>query len=246
MSRLHQQGNEITMTLEGLQKISYGLYIVSSEYQNKSNGQIANAVMQVSAFPPTIAISINKENYTHELITKSKRFSVSILGKGAPMKLIGTFGFTCGRTTDKMSQVHSIKSTTDAPVITDHCIAYIKARLINHIDVFTHTVFIGEVVETAILSEEEPMTYTYYHEVKGGLSPKTAPTYQYTNNEKQENTQQGGKKMDSYVCTVCGYVYDPKQGDPDNDVKPGTAFEDLPEDWVCPVCGAEKDAFEKQ
>jgi rubredoxin len=52
--------------------------------------------------------------------------------------------------------------------------------------------------------------------------------------------------MDKYVCTVCGYIYDPEQGDPDNDVKPGTAFEDVSEDWVCPVCGAEKEAFEKQ
>ena len=162
------------------------------------------------------------------------------------MTLIGTFGFSCGRTTNKMKTVNCIPSKIDAPIITDHCIAYIEARLINQIDVFTHTVFIGEVVDTAILTDEEPMTYHYYHEVKGGLSPKTAPTYQERKNETQEKTQEGGKKMDSYVCTVCGYVYDPAQGDPDNEIKPGTAFEDLPQDWVCPVCGAEKDAFEKQ
>ena len=162
------------------------------------------------------------------------------------MTLISTFGFSCGRTTNKMSTVQSITSTIDAPVITDHCIAYVKARLINHIDVFTHTIFIGEVVETAVLTEEEPLTYTYYHEIKGGLSPKTAPTYDPTKKDKQINAHQGGKKMDNYVCTVCGYVYDPEQGDPDNDIKPGTPFEDLPQDWVCPVCGAEKDAFEKQ
>ena len=64
-------------------------------------------------------------------------------------------------------------------------------------------------------------------------------------NQKNE-INKGGKRMDKYVCTVCGYIYDPEQGDPDNDVKPGTAFEDIPDDWVCPVCGAEKDAFEKQ
>ena len=90
------------------------------------------------------------------------------------------------------------------------------------------------------------MTYSYYHEVKGGLSPKTAPTYIANKNEIENKKPQGGKKMENYVCTVCGYVYEPEKGDPDNDIKPGTAFEDLPSDWTCPVCGAGKDAFEKQ
>ena len=88
------------------------------------------------------------------------------------------------------------------------------------------------------------MTYEYYHKVKGGYSPKTAPTYfreiDKTNEKKEE------KKMDKYVCDVCGYIYDPKLGDPDNGVPAGTAFEDVPDDWVCPVCGAPKTSFSKE
>jgi flavin reductase (DIM6/NTAB) family NADH-FMN oxidoreductase RutF/rubredoxin len=227
-----------------LQKISYGLYIVSSENNQKSNGQIVNAVMQITAQPPTIAVSINKNNYTHEIITKSKHFSVSILDKDTPMSLIGTFGFKCGRDVNKMEYVTCIQGKNQIPIITDHTTAFIEAKLINQLDVGTHTIFVGEVTNADMLTGEEPMTYDYYHEVKGGLSPKNAPTYVGEQSKKQESMEV--KKMDKYVCTVCGYIYEPEQGDPDNGVAPGTAFEDVPEDWVCPICSAGKEAFEKQ
>ncbi|HDN85414.1 MAG TPA: rubredoxin [Candidatus Aerophobetes bacterium] len=84
------------------------------------------------------------------------------------------------------------------------------------------------------------MTYAYYHEVKRGTSPSSAPTY-----IKEEKKKEKGK-MIKYKCTVCGYIYDPEKGDPDSGIKPGTPFEELPDDWVCPVCGASKDAFEKE
>ena len=220
------------------------MYIVCSEYDDIANGQIVNAIMQVTADPPTIAVSINRQNYTHELIIKSKKLTVSILDIDTPMSLIGTFGFKCGRTVNKMEHVICIQRKNMIPIITDHTLAYIEASLINHMDVGTHTIFIGEVTNADLLTDSEPMTYEYYHLVKGGLSPKNAPTYVGTQTEK--TTKNGGKKMDKYVCTVCGYIYDPEEGDPDNGVKPGTAFEDVPGDWVCPVCGAGKEAFEKE
>lgn len=89
-------------------------------------------------------------------------------------------------------------------------------------------------------NDNKPMTYAYYHEIKGGKSPKLAPTYM--NEEKSEEA----KNMEKYVCTICGYVYDPQKGDPDSGIAPGTAFEDIPDDWVCPICGAKKDSFEKE
>lgn len=235
---------EYKMNKKALQKISYGVYIICSEFHKKANGQIANAVMQITAEPPTIAVSINKENYTHEIIKQNKKFTISILDKDTPMSLIGTFGFKCGRTIDKMQHVTCIRKETLTPIITDHTIAYIEAKLINHLDVGTHTIFIGEVENTDLLSNAEPMTYEYYHKVKGGLSPKNAPTYQGAQSRKELKMEE--KTMDKYVCTVCGYVYDPEEGDPDNGVKPGTPFEEVSEDWLCPICGAEKDAFEKQ
>lgn len=200
--------------------------------------------MQITAEPPAIAVSINKENYTHELIIKSKRFTLSILEKDTPMGLIGTFGFKCGRTTDKMEQISCILKETAVPIITDYTVAYIEANVTDQMDVGTHTIFIGEVTNAEVLNEAEPMTYEYYHEVKGGLSPKNAPTYVGKKVDKKRRTEE--RKMDKYVCTVCGYIYDPEQGDPDNGVKPGTAFEDVSSDWVCPICSAGKEAFEKQ
>jgi rubredoxin len=83
------------------------------------------------------------------------------------------------------------------------------------------------------------MTYAYYRETKRGTTPSSAPTYLKT------ETAQEGKRMDKYRCTVCGYIYDPENGDPDSGVKPETPFEELPESWVCPICGATKDQFEK-
>lgn len=230
------------MNRKTLHKISYGLYIVSSVNGDKKNGQIANAIFQVTSEPPTVAISINKKNLTHDYIDKSKVFSISILPENTPMKFIGTFGFKSGRDIDKFKDVEYKIGKTKAPIVSDYTLGFIDCELINKIDVGTHTIFCGNIVDAEILSEENPMTYEYYHKVKGGFSPKTAPTYyREVDKEKKE-----AKKMDKYTCDVCGYVYDPEKGDPDNGVQPGTSFEDIPEDWKCPVCGAPKKSFSKE
>ena len=235
----------IPLDKKTLHKISYGLYIVSSLNGKKKNGQIANALFQVTADPCTIAVSINKQNLTHEYITASNVFAVSILSKKTPMPFIGTFGFKSGRTIDKFQHVNYKLGVTHAPIVLDHALAYLEASVINTVDTGTHTIFIGNVQNAEILTNEPAMTYDYYHEVKGGISPKTAPTYSNEVDKKREKPKEE-KTMDKYVCTVCGYVYDPANGDPEAGIAAGTAFEDLPDDWVCPVCGASKDAFEKQ
>jgi rubredoxin len=127
---------------------------------------------------------------------------------------------------------------TKAPIVTDHTLAYLEAKVLQEVDAGTHSIFIGELVGAEVIGEGEPMTYAYYHQVKRGTTPKTAPSY-------IAETKEGGTKMAKYKCTVCEYVYDPEQGDPDGGIKPGTPFEKLPDDWVCPVCGASKDEFEK-
>jgi flavin reductase (DIM6/NTAB) family NADH-FMN oxidoreductase RutF/rubredoxin len=228
-----------------LHKISYGLYVISSKKGNKSNGQIANALFQVTSEPPTIAVSINKKNLTHEYITDSNVFTVSILNKDTPLPFIGTFGFKSGRDVDKFKNVTYKQGKTKAPIVLDHTLAYLEAEVIDKIDVGTHTIFIGKIQDAAVLSQEPVMTYEYYHVVKGGLSPKSAPTYN-SDVDKQTEIKKEDVKMVEYVCTVCGYVYDPAKGDPDSGIAPGTAFKDLPADWVCPVCGAGKKAFEMQ
>jgi len=233
------------MDKKALHKISYGLYVICSKNNGKINGQIANSLFQVTSEPPTVAVSINKLNLTHEYITKSKVFTISVLSEKTTMKFIGTFGFKCGRDIDKFEGVNYKIGKTKTPIIKDYSVAAIEAKVIDTIDVGTHTIFIGETIDAETFSDEAPMTYEYYHKIKGGFSPKTAPTYD-KENDKSKKGKKEEKNMDKYVCDVCGYVYDPKEGDPDNGVKPGTAFEDIPDSWVCPVCGAPKSDFSKQ
>ena len=228
------------MDLKALRKISYGLYIISSKKGDRINGQIANTVFQVTSEPPTISVCINKQNLTHEFINESGVFTASILSKETPMKFIGHFGFKSGREIDKFKDIKYRVGITGAPIVLENTIGYLEVEVINSLDVGTHTVFIGKMVDAGIIKEGEPMTYAYYHEVKKGRSPKTAPTYIKEEDQKEE------KRVGKYVCTVCGYVYDPEKGDPDSGIKPGTSFEDLPDDWVCPICGAGKDDFEKE
>jgi flavin reductase (DIM6/NTAB) family NADH-FMN oxidoreductase RutF len=158
-------------------KISYGVYIVSSKKSNKLNGQIANTVFQVTAEPACIAVSINKENLTCEFIQDSKVFAVSILSENTPMEFIGKFGFKSGRDIDKFSDTNYKIGTTGAPVVLDYSVGYLECKVINSLDVGTHIIFVGDVIEAEILNDEVPMTYAYYHQIKRGKAPKTAPTY---------------------------------------------------------------------
>ncbi len=232
------------MKTEALQKIGYGLYLVSSGKGNKMNGQIANVVFQVTAEPSTIAVCINKKNFTHQLINENRTFTVSILAKGTPLDFIRNFGFRTGRDIDKFANTSYEIGTTGAPVVIENAIAYLETKVVDDLDCGTHTIFVGEVVSADTLNEAEPMTYAYYRTVKGGRTAKTAPTYVEKAAEEHVNSK-GGGIMEKYECTVCGYIYDPAKGDPDSGVNEGTSFDDVPSDWVCPVCGAGKEDFKK-
>ena len=227
------------MNTKALQQISYGLYIIGSRKGDRINGQIANTVIQTSSEPPTISVCINKGNLTHEFIKDSRVFTVSILSKDTPLSLIGQFGFKSGRDINKFEGVNYKTGETKAPIVLDHTLAYLEVRVTKELDVATHTDFVGELVGADILKEGEPMTYAYYHQVKRGTTPKTAPSYV---EEKKEVVK---VKMAKYQCSVCGYIYDPEKGDPESGTAPGTPFEKLPDDWVCPVCGASKSEFSK-
>ena len=227
------------MNKKALHKLSYGLYIVSSRDGEKRSGQIANTVFQVTSEPPRIAIGINKNNLTHEVIQRSSVFGVSALSQDTPLSFIGRFGFKSGREVDKFDGVNSMEGKVGIPLVLGHALAILEARVSRTLDLGTHTLFVGEVEEAEVLREGEPMTYAYYHQVKRGTTPKAAPSY-------IEERKEAIPKLAKYKCAVCGYVYDPEKGDPESGIAPGTPFEELPEDWVCPVCGAGKDEFEKE
>jgi len=165
------------VNLKALRNCSYGLYVISSRKGDRLNGQIANTVFQVTSDPPTIAVSINKQNLTHEFISESKVFVASVLSQDTPLSFIGHFGFKSGREVDKLKDVNYKLGEAKAPIVVDHSLAYLEAKVINQLDVGTHTIFIGELVGADVLSEGEPITYAYYHQVKRGTTPKTAPSY---------------------------------------------------------------------
>ena len=229
--------------LEALFTLSYGLYIVTSHEGRRLNGQISNAVMQVTDTPPRLAAAVNKKSLTHEFILASGVFAVTVLAESAPKKLIGLFGFRSGRDIDKLSRVSCEIGPTGCPIVRDHALACAEVRVEKAPDCGTHTVFIGEVVGARIMGQGRPMTYAYYREVLGGKTPPTAPTYRAAEAASPAKQTKEPPNMKKYICDVCGYVYDPAAGDPDNGVAPGTAFEDLPDDWVCPECGAGKEDF---
>jgi|SRR5208337_1418192 len=227
------------MNRAALHKISYGLYIVTSGQDGKFNGQIANSMFQATSDPATVAISINKQNYTNELIKLSRKFVISILSQATPMTFIGLFGFKSGRDVNKLQNVKIKTGATKVPIILENTVSYIEVEMEKELDYGTHTIFVGKIVDCDVVNDAEPMTYSYYQNVKGGKSPKTAPTY------VKDEASAASHAPASYVCSVCGYVYDEVKGDPDNGIAPGTKFEDLPQTWTCPVCGADKSKFEK-
>ncbi len=222
------------MDKKALYEISYGMYVVSSKKEVKLNGQIANAVLQVTAEPAQISVCINKDNLTHQFIRESRVFTVSILEQDVPMEFIGHFGFKSGKEIEKFKGIDYKLGITGAPVVIQNCLGYLECEVTNSMDAGTHTVFIGKVVEDQVTRDGQPMTYFYYHQVKKGKSPKNAPTYV----KEEEIKPEAGNIMTKYKCTVCDYIYDPAQNN-------NVAFEDLPDGWVCPVCGAGKDKFEK-
>jgi flavin reductase (DIM6/NTAB) family NADH-FMN oxidoreductase RutF len=165
------------MNLRALRNLSYGLYVIGSRKGDRFNGQIANTVFQVCSEPPAIAVCINKQNLTHEFITHSKVFTASMLSQDTPLSFIGHFGFKSGREMDKFTDINYRLGETNVPIVLDHSLAYVEARVINQVDVGTHTIFIGELVGAEVLKEGEPMTYAYYQQVKRGTTPKMAPSY---------------------------------------------------------------------
>ena len=243
------------MDTNALNKLTYGVYVIASGNEKEKNAFIATVAVQVTSQPVQIAIACNKNNYTAEFIEKFGNFSVSVVKREYAPALLGNFGFQSGRDIDKFAKYDCIYGqNTGVPIVTEECLAWFECKLTNKLDVGSHILYIGEVLDAKTLSlNEAPLTYAYYHEVKRGVAPANAPhgapksmeTIENQNNKaNQINNNQNSTAMKKYVCSVCGYVYDPEKGDPDSGIAPGTAFEDIPDDWSCPLCGVGKSDFE--
>lgn len=204
--------------------VSYGMYLVTTKNEDFSSGCIINTLIQITSQNPLIAISLNKNNATHDEIVKSKRFAVSVLSEETNQEVIKTFGYFSSKEINKFENV-KYEEKNNLPVVLEDISSYLICNVVNIIDCETHDLFIGRVEVTNKVSDKIPMTYKYYHENRKGTSPKNAPTF------IEE------KKKDAYRCTICGYIYDNE--------KEEIPFEELPDDWVCPRCGVGKELFEK-
>lgn len=216
--------------MEALIDITYGMYVVTTNHNDRNVGCFVNTVSQVTALNPIISVSINKENYTREALKDVKKFAISILSEKTSPDVIRNFGFFSSREIDKFKET-KYEEIDGVPVVTDNICGYAICEVIDIIDAETHDVFLARVLETKKVNNFVPMTYKYYHEVIKGRAPKTAPTYIQ---EKQEEPVKEGAK---YRCIVCGHIYDER--------KEKIKFEDLPADWKCPICGVGKDKFKK-
>ncbi len=232
------------LDLESLFKLNYPMCIMCAAKGQELAGCIVNTVFQIVPEPPTVAVSLNRQSLTHEYVTESRAFTISVLAEGAPMRLIAGFGFRSSRDVNKFEHVQYRIGLSGAPIVTDYTTSFIEAAVTQAVDCGTHTLFIAKVTACETIDDSKiPMTYTYYRDVKGGKTPRTAATY-VKKTKAEQTSKQGAKSMKKYKCLMCGYIYDPQVGDPDNGIEPGTAFENLPDDWVCPDCGVGKEEFE--
>lgn len=232
------------MNLDAFFKLSYGIYIVSSVDGNHMTGHISNTVFQVTAKPAKFAIATNKDNLTTEYIKKSQVFSISVLEQNVDLEFLGPWGFKSGRDENKFASINYIKGSTGAPIITDKTVAWFECKVTDTIDTGTHIMFIGELIDYDLLQENAtPLTYDHYRSVIKGISPKNSPTFLGDHEEKPKEEVLAPTSKQQYQCIVCGFIYDPEEGDPDSGIPPGTEFEDIPEDWMCPVCGVTKQDF---
>lgn len=179
------------MMKETLFKLSYGLFVLSARDGEKDNGCIINTVMQITDTPLQIAVGINKDNYTYEMIEKTGVFNVSVLTEDVPFSVFEDFGFKSGRTEDKFSSFNDKeRSENGIFYLTKYSNAFISAKVVKTLDCGTHMMLIAEVTDAKILSDAPSVTYDYYFK---NIKPKPEA------------------KKKGYVCKICGYVY---EGDP--------------------------------
>ena len=233
--------------IKSFYKITYGLYLVSTEHRGKLNAYIANTVFQLTSEPARFAISCSKDNFSAELISASKKFAFSILEEDVEQSLISRFGYKSGKEINKFEGIEYFIGELGNPLIKEGSIAYFECEVEQTIDVGSHLVFVGKLKNNKMLNAaKEPLTYADYHKLRNGKAPKNAPTYIKPEKAGEVNEIKDASEgsLAKYECLVCGHVYDPAMGDPESGIAPGTSFEDLPDDWVCPDCGAAKEDFQ--
>ncbi|MGN1482040.1 flavin reductase [Porcipelethomonas sp.] len=196
-------------------KLTYGLFVLTSEFNGVDSGCIINTAGQVTSEPNRISITVNKSNYTHELLSCSSKFNISILSQDAGFDIFKRFGFQSGRDVNKFKDFPDAKrSKNGIYYVTSGTNGYISASVEQTVDLGSHTLFIASVNDMEVLSDTPSADYAYYHQ---NIKPKP-----------ETSKTSGGKTV--WRCKVCGYEY---EGD------------ELPADFICPLCKHPASDFEK-
>lgn len=207
---------KIVMDNKAMYKLTYGLFVLSAFEKGKQNGCIVNTVIQAASSPSRLSVAVNKANLTHDMIMNTGVFNVSVISEDAGFKLFERFGFQTGRDVDKLEGFQGYKKGENGVFyVTQGTNAYFECKVESTVDLGSHTMFIAEITDMQVLSAVPSVTYSYY---QSNIKPKPQP-------KTQEAT---GKTV--WRCTVCGYEYE---------------GEELPEDYICPLCKHPASDFEK-
>ena len=196
------------MDSSALFQLSYGLFVLTARQGDKDNGCIINTAMQVTNTPAKIQIVVNKQNLTHDMIMQTGIFNISVLSQEAVFWIFQHYGFQSGRNVDKFANIPEKRTQNGLRYVEGCSNAVISGKVISTVDCGTHTLFLAEVTDAAVLSQVPSMTYQYYFD---NVKPKP-------------------EKKTGWVCKICNYVYN---------------AEELPEDFVCPICKHGPEDFEK-
>jgi flavin reductase (DIM6/NTAB) family NADH-FMN oxidoreductase RutF/rubredoxin len=205
------------MDKTALHKLSYGLYVVTTEFEGRMNGQIVDAIVQINAAPTqTVAVSLNNDNFTNELVKKSGKLAISVLSTAYDMDIIANFGFKSGRDFDKFAAYPPKISSMGLPYYDGKAFcAWLEGKVISSMEVGSHTIFVVEVSE-AVKGEGAPLIYADYINRKAAPAPVAeAP--------KADEPKKGGMR-----CKICGYI----------------EYGEMGQDYRCPICGVGPEQFE--
>lgn len=202
------------MNKKAIYNLTYGLFVLTARCREKDNGCIINTAGQVTSTPNRISITVNKDNFTHDMIMESGKFNISILSEAADFDTFKHFGFQSGKNVDKFEGYSAAKrSENGIYYVTEGTNSYISASVEQTIDLGTHTMFIAAVDDMEVLADEPSASYAYY---QASIKP-----------QPEAKVSQG---KTAWRCTVCGYIYE---------------GEELPADYICPLCKHPASDFEK-
>ncbi|MDD7161067.1 MAG: flavin reductase [Candidatus Ornithospirochaeta sp.] len=204
------------MDKKAMYKLTYGLFVLTANENGKDNGCIINTAIQAAGDPNQVSISVSKQNYTHDMIVRTGKFTVSSITEKADFSLFKRFGFQSGKDTDKFQGFDGwMRGINGVTYITESTNAYISVEVEKSVDLGSHTLFIGKVTDMEVLSDDKSVTYEFY---QSNIKPKP---------EKVGTTPKGETV---WRCIICGYEY---------------VGEELPEDFICPWCKHPASDFEK-